>query len=184
MRVRDIRSLRVHSPTRDNREAFARWAREALPGLDARAVNTAEEAVRGADIIVTITNSRQPVLKAEWIAPGTHCNVVGAHYPDAREIDTETVKRGRVIVDDLDQAFNEKGEILIPLAAGAITRDHVRGCVGDVLAGRVPGRTGADEITLFLSGGTSLEYMGASAMLQRKARAAGIGQVLDYDENR
>jgi ornithine cyclodeaminase/alanine dehydrogenase-like protein (mu-crystallin family) len=183
-RVRDIRRLRVHSPNRDNREAFARWAREAVPGLDARAVDTAEEAVRGADIVVTITNSKQPVLKAEWIAPGAHCNIVGAHYPDAREIDTETLRRGRVIVDDLDQAFNEKGEILIPVAAGEITRDHVKGCIGDVLAGRVPGRTRMDEITLFLSGGTSLEYLGTSAMLHQKAHAAGIGQVLDYDENR
>ncbi|MGE0650576.1 MAG: ornithine cyclodeaminase family protein [Alphaproteobacteria bacterium] len=183
-RVRDIRVLRVHSPNRDNREAFAAWARDAVPGLDARAADTAEEAVHGADVVVTITNSKQPILKAEWIAPGTHCNIVGAHYPDAREIDTETVRRGRVIVDDLDQAFNEKGEILIPLAAGDIARDHVKGCIGDVLAGRVPGRTSASEITMFLSGGTSLEYMGASAMLHRKAHEAGIGQVLEYEENR
>ncbi len=179
-----IRALRVHSPNRENREAFARWAKEAVPGLDARAVETAEEAVRGADILVTVTNAKAPILKADWIAPGTHCNIIGAHDPDTREIDTATLKRGRVIVDDLDQAFNEKGELLIPLAAGEIARDHVKGAIGDVLAGKVPGRTDATEITMFLSGGTSLEYMGASAMLYRKAEAAGLGQALEYEEHR
>ena len=183
-RVRDIRTLRVHSPNRDNREAFAAWAQEALPGLDARAVDSAEEAVRGADILVTVTNAKEPILNAGWIAPGTHCNIIGAHAPGAREIDTATLKRGRVIVDDIDQAFYEKGEILIPLNKGEIARDHIKGCIGDVLAGRVQGRTGAGDITMFLSGGTSLEYMGAAAMLHAKARAAGIGQVLDYEENR
>ncbi len=182
--VRPIRELRVFSTTRENREAFAAWAKDAVPGLQARAVASAEEAARDVDILVTVTNAKTPILDASWIAPGTHCNIIGAHDPDAREIDTATLRLGRVVVDDLDQAFNEKGEILIPLAAGEISRDHVTGAIGDVLAGRIPGRASDDEITLFLSGGTSLEYMGASAMLYRKAAAAGIGQVLDYDENR
>lgn len=183
-RVRSIRHLRVFSPNRENREAFAQWAAAAVPGLAAEAVDSAEAAVRDADIVVTVTNAKKPILQADWIAPGTHCNIVGAHDPDAREIDTATLKRGRVIVDDLDQAFHEKGEILIPLGTGEITRDHVKGAIGAVIAGKLEGRTGADAITLFLSGGTSLEYMGASAMLAAKARAAGIGQVLDYAENR
>ena len=182
--VRDLKELRVFSPNRDNREAFAAWARGAVPGLGVNAVDRAEDAVRDVDILVTITNAKEPILKSDWIAPGTHCNFVGAHYPNAREVDGETVKRGRVIVDDIDQAFNEKGEILIPLAAGEITRDHVRGCIGDVLVGRVKGRESPDQITMFMSGGTSLEYMGASAMLHAKARDAGIGQVLDYEECR
>lgn len=182
--VRDIRELRVHSPNKDNRAAFAEWAEGAVPGLKARAVDTAEEAVRNVDILVTVTNAKEPILKAEWIAPGTHCNIVGAHYPNAREIDTETLKRGYIVVDDLDQAFYEKGEILIPLEAGEIDRNIVQGAIGDVLAGKVAGRVDDTQVTMFLSGGTSLEYMGSCAMLAKKAEAAGIGQVLDYEENR
>ena len=182
--VRHIKALKVYSPTREHLEAFAAWAERAIPGLEVTIADSAEGAVRDVDILVTITNSRTPVLDADWIAPGTHCSHVGAHYPDQREIDGATLKRGYVIVDDVDQAFNEKGEILIPLEAGEITRDHVRGCIGDVLAGRIPGRETDDQITMFLSGGTSLEYMGASAMLYEKARAAGLGQVLEYEEAR
>lgn len=183
-RVRPIKRLRVYSPNAENRAAFARWAGDTIPGLDARAVDTPQAALEDADIVVTVTNAKTPIVEAQWIAPGTHCNIVGAHDPHAREIDTATLKRGRVIVDDLDQAFYEKGEILIPLGAGEITRDHVRGAIGEVIVGKVKGRTGDGEITMFLSGGTSLEYMGASAMLAAKAKAAGIGQMLDYEENR
>jgi alanine dehydrogenase len=182
--VRDIKRARVYSPTRAHLEAYVAWARDALPGIDTAAAGSAEEAVRNADIVVTVTNSHTPVLQAEWIGPGTHCSVIGAHYPKQREIDTATLKKGTVIVDDLDQAFHEKGEILIPLEAGEITRDHVKGAIGEVITGKVPGRTSGDQITMFLSGGTALEYMGVSAMLHKKAMAAGIGQQLDYEERR
>lgn len=182
--VRDIETVHVYSPTPEHREAYAAWARKTLPHLDVAAVASAEEAVRDADILVTVTNAHEPILEAGWIAPGTHCSIIGAHYPKRREIDTATLKKGYVIVDDLDQAFHEKGEILIPLEAGEITRDHVRGCIGDVITGKVAGRTDDDQITMFLSGGTALEYMGVSAMLHEKAMSAGIGQVLEYEERR
>ena len=180
--VRGIESVRVFSPDPDHREAYAAWARDSLPGLDAAAVGSAEEAVRGADILVTVTNAHEPILDGDWIAPGTHCSVICAHDPKRREIDTATLLKGRVVVDDRDQAFNEKGEILIPLAAGEITADHVKGCIGEVITGKVAGRESDAQITMFLSGGTALEYMGVSAMLHQKAMAAGIGQVLDYEE--
>jgi ornithine cyclodeaminase/alanine dehydrogenase-like protein (mu-crystallin family) len=110
-----------------------------------------------------------------------HCNVVGAHYPDAREVDSLAVRRSRVVVDDLDQAWGEKGELLIPLAAGEIGRDHVVGDLGAVLTGRCVGRTADSDITMFCSGGTALEYVGACAMLYERARAAGAGQRLDTE---
>jgi ornithine cyclodeaminase/alanine dehydrogenase-like protein (mu-crystallin family) len=177
--VRKLRELRCYSRSAENRARFAEWARGAVPGLAVTPVETAHAAVDGVDIVVTVTTSRAPVLEGAWIAPGTHCNLVGMHYPEAREVDTETIRRGRVVVDDLDQAWGEKGEIIIPFAAGEIARNHIAGDIGSVIAGKVPGRRDAREITVFCSGGTALEYVGASAMIYEAARRAGIGQSLD-----
>jgi len=177
--VRPIRAIRCYSRGADGRERFAAWARQALPGVEVRPVDTARAAVSDVDILVAVTTSREPVVEGAWIAPGTHCNFVGMHYPEAREVDSEAIRRARVVVDDLAQAWGEKGEIMIPLAKGEITRDHVAGDIGSVLAGKVAGRTSDREITVFCSGGTALEYVGACAMLHERAREAGIGQALD-----
>ncbi|HXP32012.1 MAG TPA: ornithine cyclodeaminase family protein [Stellaceae bacterium] len=177
--VRPIAELRCCARSRDGREVFAAWAREALPGVVVRPVESAREAVEGVDILVTITTARDPVAAGDWLAPGTHCNVLGAHYPEAREVDTRAVQRSRVFVDDLDQAWGEKGELMIPLAAGEIAREHVAGDLGSVLAGKIAGRTNAREITMFCSGGTALEYVGVCVRLYERARAAGVGQLLD-----
>ena len=155
------------------------WAGKAVPGLAVRVMDNARAAVEDADIVVTVTTSKTPVLEGAWLAPGTHCNLVGMHYPDTREADTETIRRSRVIVDDLDQAWGEKGEIMMPLAAGEISRDHIAGNIGSVIAGKIPGRRSASEITVFCSGGSALEYVGACSMLHAKALAAGLGQKLD-----
>ena len=179
MVVRPITHLRVYSRATENREAFAAWAGKTFPQLKVQAATSAQAAVEGADIVVTVTNSKTPVIEGSWIAPGAHCNFLGAHYPEQREVDGATLKRGRIVVDDLDQAFHEKGEILIPLKAGEITRDIVLGDIGSVITGKLQPRRNPQDITMFLSGGTSLEYMGASAMIARKAKAAGLGQTLE-----
>jgi alanine dehydrogenase len=177
--VRPIRSIRCYSRGAEGRERFAAWARASLPGVEVTPVATAREAVGGVDILVAVTTSRTPVVEGAWISPGTHCNFVGMHYPEAREVDSAAIARARVIVDDVTQAWGEKGEIMIPLAAGEITRDHVVGDIGSVLAGKIAGRTGDREITVFCSGGTALEYVGTCTILHERAKAAGIGQMLD-----
>ncbi len=179
MVVRPLREVRVYSRDAENRESFAAWARQTFPQLTVLASMSAEAALAGADIVVTVTNSKTPVIEAGWIEAGAHCNFIGAHYPEQREVDEAVLKRGRIIVDDFDQAFHEKGELIIPLKAGAISRDIVLGDIGSVIAGKVTPRVAEDDITIFLSGGTSLEYLGSSAMLARKAKAAGLGQTLD-----
>lgn len=177
--VRPIAELRCYSRNAENRAAFAAWARDAVPGLTVTPVESARAATENVDILVTVTTSRKPVLEGAWIAPGTHCNFVGIHYPDAREVDTDSVRKGRVVVDDIDQAWGEKGEIMIPLAQGEIARGHVLGDLGSVVAGKVSARRNDGDITVFCSGGTALEYVGACAMLYEEARRAGIGQSLD-----
>jgi len=179
MAVRPLREVRVYSRGAEGRDAFAAWARRLFPQLTLLAATSAEAALAGADIVVTVTNSKTPVIEAGWIEAGAHCNFIGAHYPEQREVDEAVLQRGRIVVDDLDQAFHEKGELIIPLKAGAIARDSVLGDIGSVIAGRVKPRGAVDDITIFLSGGTALEYLGASAMLARKAKAAGLGQPLD-----
>jgi ornithine cyclodeaminase/alanine dehydrogenase-like protein (mu-crystallin family) len=176
--VRKLDRVRCYSRDAGRREAFAAWARGQLPGIAIEAAPSAEQAVRGADIVVTVTTSPKPVLEGAWLAPGVHCNVMGQHDPRAREVDGAAVAESRVVVDSCAQAWNEKGEILIPLAEGRIAKEHVLGELGDVVCGRVQVRAAASDKTMFCSGGTALEYMGTCAMLLEKARAAGVGQEL------
>jgi alanine dehydrogenase len=177
--VRPIREVRCYSRRPEGRENLAAWVRAHLPDIDCKPAAHARAATENVDILVTVTTSRQPVLEGAWISPGTHCNFIGMHYPGAREVDSDAIRRGYVVVDDLDQAWGEKGEIMIPLEAGEITREHVAGNIGSVIAGKIPGRRNAQDITVFCSGGTALEYVGACAMLNERAIEAGIGQKLD-----
>ena len=177
--VRPLREARCFSRDAARREAFVREAQDALREIRIVAAASAEDAVRDAEIVVTITNSATPVVHGDWLRPGVHCNAMGQHSPGTRELDSAAIRAASVFVDAREQAFAEKGEILMPLAEGAITREHVRGELGEVIAGRVAGRTSRDERTVFCSGGTALEYMSLCAMLLDKARAAGVGQELD-----
>lgn len=139
--VRDIREVRV----------FSRDAAKCTAG-------SAEEAVRGADIIVTATSSREPVLKREWIKPGAHINAVGSSIAAARELDGATVAATSMFVDRRESTVNESGDYLFALREGAIAGpQHIRAEIGDILIGKAKGRTSADEITLFKSLGLAIE---------------------------
>jgi alanine dehydrogenase len=119
------------------------------------------------------------VVRGAWLAAGVHVNAIGQHAPQAREIDTAAIVKARVVVDAREQALQEKGEILIPLREGAIAQSHIVGELGEVVAGRVKGRARDDDVTVFCSGGTALEYMGLCELLIARARAAGLGKELD-----
>ena len=181
--VRALREVRCYSRDAAKREAFVREARAAIPGATIVGAASARDAVRDAGIVTTITTSATPVVMGEWLARGSHCNAMGQHAPAARELDTAAVRDAAVFVDARAQAFAEKGEILMPIAEGAIAREHVKGELGEVVAGRLSGRASKDQRTVFCSGGTALEYMTLCAMLIAKARDAGIGQELDDGGN-
>ncbi|MEZ5653119.1 MAG: hypothetical protein R3E87_21500 [Burkholderiaceae bacterium] len=176
-RVRPIEEVRCYSRDPAKREDFARRLSAKLDGVTVRAVASAAEAAE-ADILTTVTTAHQPVVASADIAGGTHVNAIGMHYPKTREIDTETMKRARFIVDDIGQTFEEKGEFLIPLGEGAIGESHIIGDLGAVLAGTVEGRRSPDELTLFGSGGTALEFVSVAALFAEAAEAAGVGTVL------
>ena len=177
--VRELSQVACYSRDMERLKAFVAWATDAVPRTRVSAVGSAEEAVRSADIVVTITTSPTPVVQGAWLAPGSHCNAMGQHAPSARELDSGAIVRARLIVDAREQAMLEKGEILIPLRAREIDADHVVGELGEIVAGTVAGRRREDDITVFCSGGTALEYMGLCQLLIDRARAVGLGRALD-----
>lgn len=175
--VRRIRRIRVASRRLERARAFA----DDLRSLFAvEAVSTPEEAVRGADLVVTATSAAEPVLRREWIAPGAHLNVVGASLPDRREVDGATMAAARVFVDRRESAENEAGDYRLAVREGAIPPDHIRAELGDVLIGAAPGRTGADEITLFKSLGLAVEDLWSAAYVYDRAREAGAGTRVEF----
>ena len=125
-----------------------------------------------ADIICTCTTSSTPVLEASWLRTGTHLNLVGAFRPHTREVDSETVRRARIIVDTYEGALAEAGDLLIPMSEGVISRDSVVADLHEVVSGKKAGRTSADEITLFKSVGCALEDLVTAMLAFQKAERA------------
>ena len=169
--VRGFEDVRVYSPT----EAHARAVAAAGDGL-ARVVSSAEDAVRGADVVVTATSAREPVLRRDWLEAGAHVNAVGASTPSVRELDVDTVAACALFCDSRESLRNEAGEYLLALEQGAIPgENHVRGELGEVLAGSAPGRLDADELTVFRSLGLAVEDLAAAECAVARARRMGIG---------
>lgn len=166
--VRDFERVVVASRTQQHAEQLANET-------GAEVAKSAEAAVQDADVIVTVTNSPEPVLRREWIAEGTHINAVGASIPTSRELDTATVAAATLFVDRRESTENESGDYLIPLREEAISPEHIRAELGEVLIGAHPGRTLADEITIFKALGLAIEDLAAAEHVARRAREEGAG---------
>jgi ornithine cyclodeaminase len=166
--VRDFDDVRIYSPTAAHAEALAAEA-------GAEAVGTAEEAVRGAGVVVTATSSVDPVLRREWLDAGAHVNVVGGRPPTMRELDVATVADSAFYVDRRESAENEAFDYRDALEAGAIGPGHIRGEIGEVLIGAVPGRTDDAQLTVFRSLGLAVEDLAAAEYVVRRAREHGVG---------
>lgn len=137
--------------------------------------HSAEAAVREADVICTVTASREPVVRGEWLRPGSHVNAVGSSLAGARELDTEAVRRSRVFVDRRESALNEAGDLLIPMREGAITPEHILGEIGELIVARKNGRTSDGDVTLFKSLGLAVEDLACAHFLHDAARAEQKG---------
>ena len=175
--VRPVEDVRVWSRTTERADRFAGEMRERL-GLNVAAARSPRDAVRGADVICTVTSSRTPVLEGEWLEPGMHINAVGACLPDWRELDTDAVRRCRVFVDSRQSALAEAGDLVVPIGMNALSPSHIRAEIGEVFAGGHPGRTEADEITLFESLGLAVEDVASAKLAYEHALARGIGDEL------
>lgn len=173
-RVRPLRDIRVWSRTGANRDAFVR---EMAPHTraDIHAAATVEEAVSGADIIVLVTATREPVIRSEWVPDGAHICAVGACRPDQREMDAALVARGLLYVDSREGALTEAGDIVLAMKDGAITPTHIVGELGELVAGRCRSRTTVSQVTIFKSLGMAVEDVAAAHLVYERARAKGIG---------
>ena len=163
--TRPIRRINVFGRSLDKAEATAGTIRRSAPAVQIRAVRDLPEAVRDADIVTTATSSKSPVLHGAWISDGTHIDMVGAFTPDAREADDETIARARVFLDDRNTTLEEAGDIVLPIASGAITAADIVGDLGELCSGQVAGRATDSEVTVFKSVGTALEDLIAARLL-------------------
>ena len=166
--VREVRDVRVWSRSKEKREDFA-------AACGAFAVESAEEAVRGAGIVVTATNARDPVLEASWISPGTHINAMGSNHAKKRELPADLIRRAEwVVVDSVDQGRKESGDLLM---AGDDVWERVVE-LRNVVSGQVKTRVRGDEITIFKSNGLAVEDVAAAAYVYESAVADGVGRPL------
>ena len=146
-----------------------------LDGVEEAA--TAEAAVRGADVVVTATSAPEPILFRAWLKKGAHVNAAGSSIPTTRELDTATMAAASLFVDRRESTLNEAGDYLFPMREGAIGPEHVRGELGEILIGAVPGRTSEDELTVFKSLGLAVEDLAAAEHVLRRAEAENAGTV-------
>jgi ornithine cyclodeaminase/alanine dehydrogenase-like protein (mu-crystallin family) len=177
--VRPLRSIRVAGRDIGRARQFAREMADHTSAV-IQPCGSVEEAVDGADIVVTVTTSAEPVLSRGWLAPGVHVNAVGSSIPTTRELDADTVAAARLFVDRRESALNESGDFLFAAREKGLVADHIRGELGELLAGTVTGRTSQDELTLFISLGLAVEDLAAVSRLYELARADGTGMWVPF----
>jgi ornithine cyclodeaminase/alanine dehydrogenase-like protein (mu-crystallin family) len=175
--VRPIEEVRAFSRNEERCELFCRDIASDRQ-VNANAVATAEAAVRDCDIVVTATTSTMPVLFGDWLRPGTHVNAIGANYEHRRELDLKAVQRANVVAaDDLDQVRYESSDLAQAVEHGVLDWEEVAS-LGDIVAGRRPGRQSEQDITLFKSLGVAMEDVALSVRAYEKAVKLGLGQPL------
>jgi alanine dehydrogenase len=137
------------------------------------------ETALASDILVTVTPSEVPLVMRDWVRPGTHINAIGADAAGKQELDPEILKSARVVVDDWAQA-SHSGEINVPLSKGEITPDMIYGSLGEVVAGKKPGRWSPEEITVFDSTGLIIQDLSLGLAVFNRAKKRGLGEVKDF----
>jgi alanine dehydrogenase len=171
--ARELSAAIVYDVSEGAADAFAE---ELGPKLSLKITRAASpDEVLKADIVCTATSSPTPIFEGAGLRDGMHINGIGSHTPGARELDTETVRRSRLVGDSREACFKEAGDIMIPLKEGAIDESHFYAELGEVITGKKPGRADAKEITLFKSNGLAIQDAAAARVVYDKAVEAGIG---------
>ena len=173
-KVRPIKSARVYSRSAERRERFATRMGEQL-GIDISPVDSGEECVADAGVVIVMTSANRPALLGEWLSAGTHINAAGANHWMRRELDGNAVRRANVIVtDEIEQAKMECGDLIYPAELGSIRWEQVRS-LADVVGGSAPGRNSDDDITLFESQGLAVQDITTGIRVYQLALERGIG---------
>lgn len=167
LQVRNIKKVSCYSLRESSRKRFAEEMGKKY-GIEIIACDSAEEAVKDADIICTLTPSKEAYLKKEWIKPGAHINAVGTFTPATREVTSELVAASKLYADQTEACKKESGEYLVPLKEGLITEDHIVGSIGELIMGTCPGRESDSEITLFDALGQAVEDVACGVYLCRE----------------
>jgi ornithine cyclodeaminase/alanine dehydrogenase-like protein (mu-crystallin family) len=178
-KVRKVRRIQVYSPNEEHRRRFVQ---EMTPicGCELEPVPRPEMAAQDKDIVITATASREPVLNGNWIAEGTHLNVIGSNFLGKAEVDAVTVRRCEsIVVDSKDQARLEAGDFVAALEEGSIHWSDIHE-LGQVIVGRYTGRAKPQDVTLFKSLGIAIEDLAVAARVYAKAQAAGLGRVVEW----
>lgn len=166
-----IEHVLIHDLDPDRAAAFARTATDRF-GVVVQIARSAEDAVRSADILTTITPARSPVVQADWVKPGTHINAIGADAAGKQELATALTVAARVVVDEMEQAMHS-GEINVPLSSGAFRESDIHAELGHIVAGAKAGRQNPTDITIFDSTGLALQDLACAAHVYRKVTASG-----------
>jgi ornithine cyclodeaminase/alanine dehydrogenase len=167
--VRDIERVYVYDLYAEARERFAEEMTEKL-GVEVLPAATGEEACNEADIVLTATTSSKPVLRRRWLKDRVHVSAIGAFYPDWRELDTATVAESKLVIDDYEGIMLEAGDVLIPVAEGAITEEHIYAELRELVSGQKRGRTPEDGVTVFKSVGIAIQDSSVANLVLRKVR--------------
>jgi len=173
--VRRLDRVRAFGRDPERRAQFCREM-SARIGIEVEPVESGEKAVRGADIVVAATSAMKIVLEGLWLSPGVHVNAIGANWAQKRELDDAAVMCADVIVaDSIEQAKMEAGDLILSFANDAARWEAVSE-LGGIVAGRTPGRTGANQITLFKSNGIATWDLAVAVRVYELAAARGVGQ--------
>ena len=177
--VRPVARARVAGRTPERARAFADEVADLVP-FPVEPSASVEDAVRDADIVVTATTSREPVLARDWLKEGAHVNAVGASQPTSRELDMETIRDALLVTDRRESLENEAAEYRLALEQGVIAPSHVHAELGELLTGKAEGRTHAGQLTLFRSLGLAVFDIAAGDYVVARARERGIGQTVEF----
>lgn len=181
--AREIKQVRVYDPVPGKTASLLSQLEKGplTRGVDLLPAASPEQALEGADIIVTVTNSNRPVFKGTLLREGSHINAIGGFKPEIQEVDEETILRSRLFVDSRQACLEEAGDLLIPLKRGTIQETDIQAELGEVIAGKKPGRKTTREITFFKSVGNAVQDVSVAYAVLVRAREKGLGREIELE---